>query len=291
MSISRAQPAARARQRRPRWPGVLLTVLTLALAALWAFPVLWTVSTSFRHEFQTISTPLQWLPHPWTLAAYQTVFKVSGILTYTWNSLLTTALITVVTIALALPIGYALSQLRLRSAQLILWTVLASLMVPAASLYIPLYVLMDKFNMINSYGGIILPQVISAGAVFIFKSFFDQIPKEVREAALVDGASEFAILGRIYVPMTSGLILTMALFTFIAAWNNFFWPLIIENSPRMMTLPIGITQAISLYGITYAASAAVAVLSGLPLVIAYVIFQKQITDSFKSALLGVSFKG
>src|SRR5699024_1119468 len=116
----------------------------------------------------------------------------------------------------------------------------------------------NQLNQVNTYGGIILPQLIFVICIIVFKQFFDQIPGELRDSAVIDGASEFRILRSIYLPLSLGITWALAIVTFIAAWNNFFWPFIVTTSTDMMTIPVGITQVQDAYGIAFARTMAVA---------------------------------
>ncbi|HEY6432342.1 MAG TPA: carbohydrate ABC transporter permease, partial [Acetobacteraceae bacterium] len=131
--------------------------------------------------------------------------------------------------------------------------------------------------------GIILPQLTTPLAIFIFKRFFDQIPYEFREAAVLDGAREIQILLHVYLPISTGIVFAVGIVIFIASWNNFLWPLMVISSPRMMTIPVGLTQVQSEFGIHNASNMALAVLGGLPVAILYLIFQRRVSEGFLAA--------
>jgi multiple sugar transport system permease protein len=132
--------------------------------------------------------------------------------------------------------------------------------------------------LVNSYPGVVLPQLAAPLAVVIYKQFFDQVPREYGDAARIDGASEFRVLFNIYLPMNWNITWALAIVTFIAAWNNFFWPFIITNATTMLTIPVGITQVQSAYGVAYAKTMATAVMAAFPTVIAYLLFQRRVTE-------------
>jgi multiple sugar transport system permease protein len=142
---------------------------------------------------------------------------------------------------------------------------------------------MNRLNLVNSYLGVILPQIATPLTVIVFKQFFDEVPRDFRDAALIDGASDGKILFGIYLPMNWSITWAMSIVTFIGTWNNFLWPLIITNSTTMLTIPVGMTQVQSAYGIAFAKTSAIAVLASIPTAAAYLIFQKRVTQGVMAA--------
>ena len=264
--------------KRPSIFGFAITLLTLGVAITWLFPLFWALSTSLKDEFQTLTIPPVWFPKPVSFEAYASVFQASGLPRWYLNSALTSTFITVVALFLCILCAYALSQLKFPGQNLIFWLLLAGFMIPGDAVVVPLFMLMNDLNQVNTYPGIVVPQLITPIVIIIFKRFFDQIPREFRDAAVIDGAGEFRILFNIYVPLNLGIIWALAIVTFIGAWNAFFWPFIISTTTEMMTIPVGITQVQESYGIAYAQTMAVAVLASLPVVILYLIFQRRVTE-------------
>ncbi len=258
-------------------------MITAALALIWLYPLLWAIDTSIKQEFQTIEPIPSWLPNPPTIEAYAKVLLGGGLIRWYGNSMLVSGMVTTATITLSALAAYGFSQLRFRGRTLLFGLFMASIMVPFESLVIPLYQQMNLLGLINTYPGIILPQLTTPLAVFIFKRFFDQIPPEFREAAVLDGAREIQILLRIYVPISSGIVFAVGIVIFIASWNNFLWPLMVISSPNMMTIPVGLTQVQSEFGIHNASNMALAVLGGLPVAILYLIFQRRVSEGFLAA--------
>ncbi len=160
-------------------------------------------------------------------------------------------------------------------------------MVPGQILIVPLFTEMQALRLVDTYWGIILPQVASPVAVFIFKQFFDGIPRELEEAAILDGASRLRVYWQIWMPLSRSAIAAVSIFTFVAAWNNFLWPFIVITNPDMMTLPVGLSQVQTAYGIRYAQIMASAVLGGLPLLVVFLFFQRQIVQG----IAGTGIKG
>jgi multiple sugar transport system permease protein len=258
--------------------GIIGTASTMMMALLWLFPLYWAVATSLKREIQTLAIPPTWLPDPPTLKGYAEVLAASALPRWYFNSILTSVIITVAVLILGLLCAYALSQIDFPGKNVLFWSLLAAFMLPFDAMIVPLFMLMNDFGQVNTYAGIVLPQLVVPVVIVIFKQFFDRVPSALRDAAVIDGAGEFRILFSVFLPMNWGITWALAIVTFIGAWNNFFWPFIIASSTEMMTIPVGITQVREVYGLAYARTMAVAVLAGLPVALAYLVFQRRVTE-------------
>lgn len=258
--------------------GLIGTGFTIVMALIWIFPLYWAVVTSFKREPDTLVNPPQWIPSPATLQAYGRVFIESGLLRWYLNSFVTATLITFFVILLCALAAFAVSQLDFPGKTFLYWLFLAGFMVPGQALIVPLFQLMADLNAVNTYAGIILPQLIAPITIVIYKQFFDAVPKELRDAAIIDGAGNFRIFFSIYLPLNWGITWALSIVTFIGAWNAFLWPFLITTSESMMTIPVGITQVTDAFGVQYARTMATAVLAGMPVVVAYLIFQRRVTE-------------
>ena len=269
--------------RRFSLAGIACTILTIIMAVAWLFPVYWIAATAFKSETETIAVPPTLFPSPPTFDAFVYVIYNSPIFRWYVNTIIVSLAITFMAILVSLMCAYGLSRLEFTGKRLIYWLLLIGFMLPFSAMAIPLFMLMNKLNLVNSYLGVILPQIASPLAVIVFKRFFDEVPRDFREAALIDGASELGILFGIYIPMNWSITWAMSIVTFIGAWNNFFWPFIITNSTAMLTIPVGMTQVQSAYGIAFAKTSAIAVLASIPTATAYLIFQKRVTQGVMAA--------
>jgi multiple sugar transport system permease protein len=258
-------------------------VCAIALAALWAFPLLWALSTSLRPELETVSANFHWLPQDWTLDAYRKTLGAGNVVRWLFNSFFVALLVTVVTMTLSLMAAYAFSQLRFRGRGIVFGIAMLGFLLPFEALLVPLFRTMHQLGLINSYAGIVLPQVVSPVVIYVFKQFFDAIPADFREAAVMDGAGPMRVLWSVYLPISGNIVWAMAIVTFIAAWNNFLWPFIIVTSNDMMTIPLGLTQTYDAFGVRYAQLMAAALLGALPVALAYVLFQRRVTQGFLAA--------
>jgi multiple sugar transport system permease protein len=264
------------------WTAIAV-VSAILLAALWAAPLLWAISTALRPELETVSADFHWLPQTWTLDAFAKTLAAGNLLRWLFNSALVSLAVTVVTMAVSLMAAYAFSQLRFRGRGLIFALAMLAFLVPFEALLVPLFRTMNQLGMINSYAGIVLPQVVSPVVIYVFKGFFDEIPADFREAAVMDGAGPLRVLWSVYLPLSGNIVWAMAIVTFIAAWNNFLWPFIIVTSNDMMTVPLGLTQTYDAFGVRYAQLMAAALLGAAPVAAAYIVFQKKVTQGFLAA--------
>jgi multiple sugar transport system permease protein len=255
----------------------------IALVALWTFPLLWALSTALRPELETVSSDFHWLPQTWTLDAFARTLAAGNVLRWLFNSFLVALLVTVVTMAISLMAAYAFSQLRFRGRSILFGIAMLAFLLPFEALLVPLFRTMNQLGLINTYAGIVLPQVVSPVVIYVFKQFFDEIPADFREAATMDGAGPLRVLWSVYLPISGNIVWAMAIVTFIAAWNNFLWPFIIVTSNDMMTIPLGLTQTYDAFGVRYAQLMAAALLGALPVGLAYVIFQRRVTQGFLAA--------
>ncbi len=258
-------------------------VACVVLAALWMFPLLWAMSTALRPEHETVSAVFHWLPQDWTLDAFRITLSAGNMPRWLFNSALVALLVTVITMAISLTAAYAFSQLRFRGRALLFGVAMLAFLLPFEALLVPLFRTMNGLGLINSYAGLVLPQVVSPVVIYVFKQFFDQIPADFREAAVMDGAGPLRVLWSVYLPISGNIVWAMAIVTFIGAWNNFLWPFIIVTSNDMMTIPLGLTQTYDAFGVRYAQLMAAALLGALPVGLAYVLFQRRVTQGFLAA--------
>ncbi len=258
--------------------GFLCTLLTVVMALAWIFPVYWLTITSLKTEDQTIVVPPSFVPWPPNFDAFVYVLQNSPFIRWYINTIVVSVTVTFFCILFALMCAYALSQLEFNGRRLIYTALLVGFMLPFSTLAIPLFMMMNRFNLVNTFAGLILPQIAIPLPVIVFKQFFDDVPRDFRDAALIDGAGNWRILFRIYLPLNWNITWAMSIVTFISTWNNFFWPLIITNSTPMLTIPVGMTQIQLSYGVSFAKICATAVLASIPTAAAYLLFQKRVTQ-------------
>ncbi|MBT9371712.1 carbohydrate ABC transporter permease [Rhizobium sp. CSW-27] len=261
-----------------RIENTVLTVLTLLAALVWIFPLYWTFVTSIRSD-ENVAGNTSILPDEFQLKAYLDAIFNTKLTVWYVNSIGTAVIVTVLVVLISMLCAYALSQIRFPGRRLLYGIVLGSFMVPAQTLVVTQFVLMNDLNLINSWAGIILPQLIAPVVIIVYKQFFDSVPKEMREAVVLDGGGEYTILFKVFLPLNWGITTAMSIVTFIGVWNAFFWPFLVVTSEDMMTIPVGITQVNDAFGVAYARLMAVAMLAALPVIVTYIIFQRRVTEA------------
>jgi multiple sugar transport system permease protein len=263
---------------KPFGPARVIAFVILALLAIsWLMPFLWAVDTAFKTETDASSANQSWIPESgFTTQAFESILSAGQLPVWAWNSLLSSVIITVVTVAISALAAYAFARIDFRGRRWLYPLVIASIIIPPQVLIIPLFYEMLALNLVDTMAGLILPQIVAPPMVFILKQFFDQVPIELEEAARVDGAGRVRIFWSVVLPLSRPILASVAIFVFIGAWNNFLWPFLVINDSTLMTLPVGLQTVISAYGIQYAQAMAQAVLAALPLIVVFLLFQRQI---------------
>jgi multiple sugar transport system permease protein len=277
-----------ARLRHLDLVGLVITLVTVVGAVLWAFPLYWGLVTTFKPEYEVVRPGVELWPQHFTLENYAHVLLQTKIGLWYVNSLITSGAVTIVVVMMAAGAGYAISQLDFPGRRFFWWMILASFMVPIPALIVNHFILMSQFRLINTLAGVVGPQLIAPVTVIIYKQFFDSVPKDFREAAVIDGASDFQLLFRIYLPMNWGVTTALAIITFIAAWNLFLWPFLAVSSEDKMNITVGITQVHDAFGVSYGRDLAVAMLAAMPVAVIYLIFQRRVTQAI---MLSAGIKG
>jgi multiple sugar transport system permease protein len=259
-------------------PGQLvLLVVTGALALVWLAPLAWAVATSLKPEADTNKTPLQWVGSEITLDAYGLVLGTGGLVKWAINSTVTAVIVTLMTVLFSAMAAYGFARTQFRGRRVLLAAILAGIMVPPQVLIAPLFAEMVALGLVDTWWGVILPQVAAPVIVYILYKFFQAVPPELEQAAFVDGAGRWRVFFTIVLPLSRPVLAAVAIFTFITTWNNFLWPFLVSTDPNTMTLPVGLANVVQgTFGVRYAQMMASVVLAGLPLLIIFVFFQRQI---------------
>jgi len=282
--VVHARETTNTAQMKRKFTNSGIFAILLIVTILWLIPLAWSLDTALKPESETTIIPLTWISSHFTLQAFASTLSSSDLPRWYFNSILTSVVISLATVLLASMAAYAFSRLPFRGRGVLFWIVLAGIMIPGQVLIVPLFALMQSFGLVDTYLGIILPQIASPFAVFIFKQFFDGIPRDYEEAALMDGAHRLRIYWQILLPLARPAIATVAILTFVASWNNFIWPFIVITDTKMMTIPVGLATVQTSYGIRYAQIMASALLGGLPAVIIFLFFQRQIVEGLAGGL-------
>lgn len=288
--MAAAEPAssgAEFREPGPSFGRVLLFVALLAGAALVLLPFAYMVSTSFKSLDEVFKTPIQWLPKTLRWDNFTTPLRDQPILHYFKNSILVAVSVTLLNLLTCSLAGYSFAKFRYPGRDLLFGTVLATMMIPLASMIIPLFIVVRDLGWVDSYWGLIIPAGTSAFGIFLMRQQMLTIPDDLLDAARLDGSSEPRIFVSIVLPMSRTALSSLAIFIFMWNWDSFFWPLLVATDDRYRTLPLGIALFESSYGTNYPQLMAVALLAMLPVLAVFLVLQK----NFIEALTMSSVKG
>jgi multiple sugar transport system permease protein len=233
--------------RRPRDRAattVLHVVLTAGLAVMIA-PFVWMLVSSLKSDRELRRTPPTWLPADPSLANYGELFERLDFPRYFANSAVVAILVTLGNLLLCSATGYALAKLRFAGKGALFLLVLGNLMVPPAATFVPQFVLVSNLGLVNTYAGLVLPNIALAVNVFLMRQFILSVPDDLLESARVDGAGEWRVYWQIVLPLCGPVLATVGIMTFLGSWNNFLWPLVVATTEDKYTLPV----ALALYSV------------------------------------------
>lgn len=275
---ARAQRDRRVRagvRRIGRW------VVNALLVLVFFFPFFWMAASSLKTLGETMQFPPSLLPADPQWQNYQSAWTSIPFGKYLVNSCIVTASVLVLQALTVVPAAYAFSQYDFKGKNLLFGGTLITMMVPAQLVFLPLFVLFAKWHLINTYASLILPFATSAFNIFMLRQTFNQMPRELVEAARLDGASEFKIVVRLFLPMAKATLVTCALLTFISTWNDYFWPLVLTTNDAVRTLPVGVaSMRASESGINFHVLMAANVLLSLTILVIYLFANKHIIKAF-----------
>jgi multiple sugar transport system permease protein len=263
---------------------ILYTMLVL-YAIVTLIPFLWALSSSFKNLEEIVSGTINFIPKDFTLDNYKQIFIEQKMFPrWLFNSLFIAVSVTMLNLLFNSMAGYALARLSFPGKKTLFIIILAVLMIPAQVTMIPNYLILKQLGWLNSYEGMIVPAMINATFIFMMRQFFINFPKELEEAAALDGLSRFGIFFRIVLPLARPALAAQAIFVFMGSWNDFMRPLIILSDPQLFTLPLGLntfkSQYISYWNYIMAAS----MVFTLPVLVIYAFFNRYF-------IKGISFTG
>lgn len=266
------------REQRPRRTprDIPRFLLLCVLAVIFLAPMYWMITTSIKPENDVISTPTQWFPARPTLGNYREVLTSpdGNILRWMWNSFFVATVFTVLHVALCALTAYPLARMKFKGRELIFWIILGSMMIPGVITLIPTYLMMIRFDWINSFNSLIWPGVAGAFGVFLLRQFFMALPKELEEAARLDGANSLQVLWHVILPLSLSALVTLAVFSFMGSWNNFIWPTFVITDLDKLTLPVGVNTFSQRYVTEYGKLMASTAIASIPVLIAYLLAQR-----------------
>ncbi len=266
-------------RRKPFDPmsrGIPLFTFTglLLFSTVLAFPFLWMILTSFKPEATIAQFPPRLWPTALTLENYANVWQRLPFARMLLNSVVMAGGVTAVSLLFDSMTAFALARLKFPGRDAIFLVILVALMLPFQVMIIPLYVVVHDLGMLDTYQGLIVPRATNAFGIFLLRQFFVTLPREIDEAARVDGASEFGIYWKIILPNAKPALATLAIFHFMYNWNDFLWPLLMTSANEMRTLPAGLALFVGQHVVEYGVVMAGAVITLLPLLILYIFAQR-----------------
>lgn len=272
-----------------RFTAIVGTALVIAAGLPMVAPFLWMLTTSLKTGVHAFDLPPAWLPTEWHFQNFLTLFQSNVPFgTFLWNSLEIASLVTIAQLFTCSLAGYAFAHLRFRGREVLFPLLLTSLMMPIQVTVVPLFLMMSALNLIDTHWAVILPLATNAFGIFLMRQFFLTLPRELIEAARIDGANQFTIFWRVALPLAKPSLAALAIITFTNTWNSYFLPLVFLNSWEKMTLPVGMFALSNVYGSGNVSVIMAAVgLAVCPLLILFLVAQRHII----SGMVGSAIKG
>ena len=262
---------------------ILFYILLLVMTVIYMGPFLFSLSISFNADQDVFSWPIKLLPERWTLDNYRAVWEGLPFGQWLFNSVCITIVQTITNVFFASLAGFAFARLHFPGKNILFAILLGSLMIPGIILLVPKFIILNEFRLINTYAGLMLPGLVTVVNIFLMKQFFETIPKDLEEAALIDGCSYFRIFWQIFLPVSKPALAAVAIYTFQGSWNEFMWPVIVTTTREMFTLPVGMAFLKNEFSVQWPLLMAGTILISLPTIAIFLIFQKYFVQGVASA--------
>ncbi|MEH7453234.1 carbohydrate ABC transporter permease [Gottfriedia acidiceleris] len=269
MTVSQTNPKLLERIKR-----ILFYLVLIVGAFIMLMPFLWMISTSFKTSGATMVLPPEFIPKNPTTDNYKQVTEMFPMLRFLSNSLIVAILTTIGQIIFSSMAAYAFARMEFRGRDKLFLLYLATMMVPSQVTMIPQFVLMKYLGWLDTYQALIIPNMFSVFGTFLMRQAFLGIPKELEEAAFMDGANHFTVFTKVCLPLVKPSMATLGIFTFMQSWNNYLWPLIVTNSKDLATLPLGLSLLQGRWGTNWNLMMAGVVISVIPILAVYLFAQK-----------------
>ena len=285
-SVDRGPEPGSEPQRRPQRLRVLAVrvveyarrstgLLVVALASVFfILPYVWSVSISFQPPGDVFSWPIKLIPNPPTLENYSRLWTEIPFGLWFLNSVVVALVVTLSNLLFASTAGYAFARLRFPAKTALFYAFLATMMIPGHVTLVPKFMLLNTFGMINSYQGLIVPNLVQVFGIFLMKQFFESLPKELEEAAAIDGLTRFQIFWYVILPISRPALVALGIYTFQGNWNDFLWPVIVTTTRDMYTLPLGMAMFRYEFKVEWTMLMAGSVLLSLPMLLIFITFQR-----------------
>lgn len=258
---------------------ILLTTALFIVGILYMFHLLWFVLSSFKPGSELFAYPLSILPENPTLANYESAWNSLDFFRYFGNTLISSVVTTVLTVIASATCGYAFAKYDQKWLSFFFICIIATTMLPTEVIMNPVFIIIKELGLYDSLAGIIIPSVNTATGIFMFRTFFVSVPDDLVESARIDGASDGQIFARIMFPIAKPVVLTLSIFSFQWRWNDYIWPLIVLNDPKNYTLQVALRGLVGAENINWNILIAASVVSIIPLLLVFIVFQRYITDT------------
>lgn len=262
-----------------QWSGTQLRLIAAAAVVINGFfPAVWILFTSLKSEVELVQKPITWWPHDLTMSNYVRAFSDQPLLMYLGNSFAVAMLSTVFSLLVSAFAAYAIARLNLRHKQLILTAIIASSMFPLVTLLVPIFETFRAFGLLNSYTALVLPYVVLNLPVctLVLVSFFQSIPRDLENAAMIDGCTRLGALVRVVVPLAAPGVFTAGILAFVNAWDEFLLALSLNSSPAMRTLPVGISLYQGEFTFPWPIISAALIVAIVPIAVLIAVFQERV---------------
>jgi multiple sugar transport system permease protein len=256
-------------------------VLSALLAAAAFFPGLWMISAALKPRDRVNDGQL--IPRDVTFSNFVYVFTEVPFARYLLNSFFVSGVITVAALLLHSMAAYALARLRFPGRDVIFGVIFSTLLITAPVVLIPLFLVVRQLGLLDSYAGLIIPAVFNAFGIFLLRQFYLQLPRELEEAAIVDGCGHWRVYWSVVLPLSRPILSALAIFFFLANWNAFLWPLVATNNPDLTVVQLAITSFQSQYASSWNYILAAAAVAAAPMLVLFFAFQRQIVESVKTS--------
>jgi multiple sugar transport system permease protein len=283
MSAARAttRRAVRARRRRKAGDRLVLYALAAIAFVILAGPLLWMVASALKTQGEVLASPPAVVPENPQFHNFGDVFEQVPFARYLLNSALVAIVVTLVSLLFHSMAAYSLARLRYPGRNVIFVAILSTLMVPFTVIVVPLFIIVDWLGWVDTYWGLIVPMIPHAFGIFLLRQFYLSIPRELEEAAIVDGASLVRVYRSIVLPLSRPVLAALGIFFFLANWNNFLWPLVVTQSQDLWVVQLGIQQFTGQHGNSYHLIMAASTLAALPTLLLFFVLQRRLVEGIK----------
>lgn len=266
---------------------VVYYVVMIALSFFMVLPLFWMITTSLKDTGALTAIPIEWIPKKVTLDSFRKLFEIFPFGKAFLNSVIVSVSITIVNVFSACMAAYVFAKIPFKGRELLFGIFLITMMIPGSVTLIPNYLILRSFHLLNSYLGLVLPSFFNIFGIFMLRQSMRQIPDDFIDAAVIDGASQWKIFFNVIIPLSRPMIATLFVITFMGAWNDYLWPLIVLTDKNKMTLPVALSMLNGQYSTEYNLLMAGALISIIPIIIVYAFAQRY----FEEGLTAGGLKG